>query len=104
MAARHLGAMKNALGSLREYYEGDVPVDETQTTVARLDPRFPHRIQYTSLLDSKIHQLKYVSQVPNKLVFFGKTNGNEEICIKFTHSYSKEAHINCAAMGFAPVL
>ena len=104
MAARHLGAMKNAIRSLQEYYEREVPVHETLTTAARLDPRFPHQSQYTSVLDSNIHHFKYVSQVPNKLVFFGKTNDNKDICIKFARSYSKEAHIKCAAMGIAPVL
>ena len=38
-----------------------------------------------------------------KLVFFGK-QGDQEICIKFATSYSKEAHEILAKRGVAPAL
>lgn len=36
--------------------------------------------------------------------FFGKTDAEEKICIKFVRQYSKAAHEKCASMGIAPKL
>ena len=41
--------------------------------------------------------------MPDKLIFFGKSDGIK-VCVKFVTRYSKEAHIQCASMGIAPIL
>ncbi|KAG5653092.1 hypothetical protein H0H81_002317 [Sphagnurus paluster] len=42
---------------------------------------------------------------PDKLVFFGELSaGGGEVCIKFTRSYSKEAHELCVMLDIAPRL
>ncbi|KAG5653093.1 hypothetical protein H0H81_002318 [Sphagnurus paluster] len=66
---------------------------------------FPHPTHFTALDGSK-KVFDYVSQVdPDKLLFFGELlEGGDDICIKFTHSYSKEAHEFCAALNIAPRL
>jgi hypothetical protein len=47
---------------------------------------------------------KYISQLEkDKLVFYGIA-ANNIICIKFIHQYSKEAHLKCSSLRFAPPL
>lgn len=101
MAARHLGALKRGINHLRRYYE----VDILGTDVTLPDPALPHPTQYFSLHDNQTKcKFAYVSSVPDKLIFFGKTDKNEDICIKFVRSYSKDAHLLLASTGHAPVL
>lgn len=37
-------------------------------------------------------------------MFFVKSTDGEELCVKFVREYSKEAHLECFSMGFAPAL
>lgn len=104
MAARHLGALKSAICSLHEYYKHELPTLNALDPTNRPNPCFPHRTEYTSLVTKTTCSFKYVSQESAKLVFFGKTDDDEPICIKFVRSYSKDAHAICELMGFAPKL
>ncbi|KAF8802373.1 hypothetical protein BYT27DRAFT_7173144 [Phlegmacium glaucopus] len=104
VAARHIGALKNALHSLHYYYEHELPVIDKLERDLRPNPRYPYQSSYRSLADSTLRRFKYILQVPQKLVFFGQTEDDEKICIKFVRSYSTEAHEKCAEMGCAPML
>ena len=75
----------------------------TQPSVVH-DSAFPQQTQYVSLDDHTKRQFTYVSGATAKLVFFGKTDRDEDICIKFVRSYSKDAHLYCASKGCAPAL
>jgi serine/threonine protein kinase len=103
IAACHLGALKKALLSLDQYYS---QISETRALPPddQPDPRFPHKIEFTELVTSASIRFKYVSQIPEKLVFFGKTDNGDQICIKFVRSYSVDVHQFFAGMGCAPTL
>ena len=47
---------------------------------------------------------KYEEQFGNQLVFFGTTQANKEVCIKFILIYSTEAHLESEKMGCTPCL
>jgi len=96
-------ALKTAIDSLCLYYEVDFPAMNTQPSVVH-DSAFPQQTQYVSLDDHTKRQFTYVSGATAKLVFFGKTDRDEDICIKFVRSYSKDAHLYCASKGCAPAL
>jgi hypothetical protein len=104
MAARHIGALKKALHSLRKYYEHELPAINQLEPILRPNPCFPYQVSYMSIGDSTLRRFKYITQVPQKLVFFGQTEDSEDICIKFVRSYCVEAHEKCATMGCAPTL
>jgi serine/threonine protein kinase len=54
--------------------------------------------------DATTHVFEYVSQLDkDKLVFLATVGGNK-ICVKFIRQYSKEAHLKCSSLGFAPAL
>lgn len=96
-AARWLGATKNAILSLQNYYQFKLPSMAALLPTQLPNLMFPHPTQYHSLDDGTICTFKYSSQLhEDKLVFCG-TAGNVKICIKFIRRYSKEA-------GFAPTL
>lgn len=66
---------------------------------------------FNSLEDGSTQTIRYTKQLDEggkktRLVFFGTLEGNPtaQICIKFTQRYSKEAHLHCAKVGFAPKL
>jgi hypothetical protein len=114
MAAHHLGALRKAIDSLQKYYEDTFPIQgASHVTWPDLhfpfqpephfpfqpDPHFPFKTEYISLATLPAsHHFKYVLQEPEKLVFFGMTDDNEHICIKFACSYSMDAHQKCASM------
>jgi hypothetical protein len=99
--ARHFGAFKKAIRSLEQCYEAL----ENPAVLADLDPRFPDPRTYRSLETDCTVKFKYVSQMDQqKLLFFGKTDNGESICIKFVRRYSRAAHDKCATMGIAPKL
>jgi hypothetical protein len=103
-AARHLGALKKAIDRLGSYYEAVIRQTDTVS-----DHMFPHPTQYFSLQDHTERKFAYVLDpnippISEKLIFFGKTDKNEDICIKFVRSYSKDVHLRLALMGCAPVL
>jgi len=94
-AARCFGALKEATRSLGEHQE--LGLDPSS------DPRFPYPFEYTDS-DTTSRRFKFEHQLSGKLVFFGRTSDDDKICIKFTRSYSKTVHLQCAARGRAPAL
>jgi len=103
-AARFFGATKKGIFALKNYYEHRLPCITALHPEKRPNLAFPHPTHYISLDDRMSHAFKYLSQPDkNKLVFYGIT-GNEKICIKFVRRYSKEAHMTCSKLGFAPAL
>ena len=101
MAARHFGALKNALGSLKQCYS-----EGLSSTTTPIGPRleFPYPLSYTC--SSSTRHFTYISQMDNSKLLFAavETASRETICIKFVRHYSKEAHAFCASRGFAPIL
>src|ERR1700745_4096324 len=78
VAARHIGAVRRAVDSLREYYEKDLAAIESMSMNGQTDPRYPYPCDYTDVADSTKRSFKYVSHaIEEKLIFFGKTEGNE---------------------------
>jgi len=103
-AARCFGATKKAILALKHYYQSELPLISRLHPAQRPDLAFPHPSQYVSLDDGTIHALKYLSHLhEDKLVFSG-TAANAEVCIKFVRQYSKETHLLCSSLGFAPTL
>lgn len=101
-AARYFGAAKKAIGALGHYYEFEL------AALNMLDPQpmptFPHPNKYISLLDSTSHAFEYAAFLDeDKLIFRGR-DGGDNICIKFVRRYSKDAHLQCSSLGFAPTL
>jgi len=95
-AARYFGAAKKAILQLKTYYSGGKS--------EQLDHIFPFPAEYTTLDGSVSEPFTYVKQLSSdKLLFHGLAAG-KDICIKFTRRYSKEAHLACASLGFAPHL
>jgi hypothetical protein len=103
--ARYLGATKKAIIALRNYYKIELP---HISALPRLDPpavAFPHPTHFTSLEDGTTRcAFKYTAQpYVDKLIFHG-TMGKDKVFVKFVRRYSKEAHLKCASLGFAPAL
>ena len=65
---------------------------------------FPHPTQYRSLDGSTIHTFEYLFQLKKDKLLFCGAEGDDKVCIKFVRRYSKEAHLKCASLGFAPAL
>ncbi|KAF8834021.1 hypothetical protein BDN67DRAFT_915782 [Paxillus ammoniavirescens] len=106
-AARHMGAFRNALESLKEYYESMQPANViTPTTSPRLPHLFPHPVSFTSLADERQIKFQYQNQpFEQNLIFFGtREDDGARICIKFVRRYSHEAHSLCASLECAPAL
>jgi serine/threonine protein kinase len=104
MAARYFGAAKKAILALKRYYKSELPNINPLNNANRPDPVFPHPTRYASLEDSTPRTFKYLSHLDNdKLIFSGKEN-DDDICIKFVRRYSKDAHLKCSELGFAPAL
>ncbi|TDL22382.1 hypothetical protein BD410DRAFT_788650 [Rickenella mellea] len=106
MTSRYLGAFRRSTERLRKYYETEYPKLKSLDHPSRPDPRFPCYNRYTPLVDSAAEEceITYTKHPrPDNLVFFGKVK-DVAVCIKFTTSYSKEAHLHCASLGLAPKL
>ncbi|KAF8548570.1 hypothetical protein OG21DRAFT_1448999 [Imleria badia] len=105
--ARHMAAFRKALRTLQAYYT-DFPRELVNQSHNIL---FPYRTEFKSLEDGSPQTICYTKQFEEagnkeRLVFFGTLAGNPtiRICIKFARRYSKEAHLHCAGLGFAPKL
>lgn len=103
MAARHFGALKNAIRSLEQCYSENLPNTEIPPG-PRLE--FPYPLSYTCINTSSTRDFTYKSQMDNSKLLFAaaETPDNEMICIKFVRHYSKDVHVFCASKGFAPIL
>lgn len=128
MIARHIGALKKALQSLKKRYKHM----ESNTMSPSPDPdhefpdseespfpdpdlrfpdssfpnaRFPYPSSYTCVETSSTCHFTYISQMDDKkLLFSAKTTDDKILCIKFVRRYSREVHERCASGGFAPAL
>ena len=71
----------------------------------RPNPAYPYQTEYTSLKDSSKHRFKYICKLhEDKLIFRAIRMRGNDICIKFVHQYSRDVHLKCSALGFAPTL
>jgi hypothetical protein len=103
--ARHLGALKRAIRSLREYYELELPAINDPHNISPPQAPFPYVTSFSSIGSSGIQNFIYLSQpMSDKLIFIGKLQTGKHICVKFVKDYSEKAHSSCASMGFAPAL
>jgi hypothetical protein len=99
--ARHFGALKKAIQSLKQCHKALA----NPALLKDLDPRYPDPRTYHSLETETNVKFKYLSQMDDsKLLFVGETDDGERICIKFVRRYSQAAHEKCAKMGIAPKL
>jgi hypothetical protein len=105
--ARHFGAFKKALRSLEQCYKAVLknPPPPPPSPEDLESSLFPDPRTYRSLETDSTVEFKYTDHMDaNKLLFIGKTNNGERICIKFVRRYSRAAHEKCATMGIAPKL
>ncbi|KZP10855.1 hypothetical protein FIBSPDRAFT_937807 [Athelia psychrophila] len=111
--ARFFGACKHAVDSLKTYYSNELPTLRNRDSLFLPDPCFPYPTSYTSLTGDKSPQtFEYTGRFSpadlDRLIFYGKSvggsNGEQQLFIKFTRSYSKAAHQCCAQAGYAPIL
>jgi hypothetical protein len=104
MAARHFGALRNALHWLKECYDEELS-DIIPPTRLILNLEFPYPLSYTGINTSTIHHFRYLSHMnDSKLLFAAETVDGERICVKFIRHYSKDVRNFCASKGFAPTL
>jgi hypothetical protein len=84
MAARHFGALRNALRSLEQCHDIEL---SNKAPLTRPIPNleFPYPLSYTCINTSSIRHFRYLSHVDDsKLLFSAETAANEKICIKYT--------------------
>ena len=104
-AARYLGAAKKAINALKGYYTEVLPSIHKLLPMDRPNPTFPYQKEYTSLKDSTKQTFEYMRQLStDKLVFRGVGVNDTNVCVKFVRRYSKDVHLKCSALGFAPAL
>ncbi|KAI6146435.1 hypothetical protein BKA82DRAFT_4160336, partial [Pisolithus tinctorius] len=101
--ARHLKAFKNAVVTLKGYYQR-LSLNNNPSGSHHLQ-LFPYPTSFKPLGSNAdaTKEFKYTSQYPNKLIFFGTLAG-QRICIKFARHYSMEVHRFSASRGRAPAL
>jgi hypothetical protein len=101
LAARHFGALKKAVTSLKAYY-----IEEQYKGLRSLpNPRFPYKHSYRSYETSVECKLEYLSVMKGgNLMFTARTEDSTVVCVKFSRIYCVEAHRLCASMGFAPAV
>jgi serine/threonine protein kinase len=98
LAACTFGAFKKAVHKLKRYYKHDVPAQLGQISH---NPEFPYKHDYKDG-DTTVY-FTYESQpIGNKLIFHARTTSGKDICVKFVHTYSSDAHKHCANGGYAP--
>ncbi|KAG8785703.1 hypothetical protein FRC15_000843 [Serendipita sp. 397] len=101
--ARTLGALRLAYSRLQNYYESNV-FNHDQLA-------YPYPTDYKLLRNDGTESEETISfcydrKYEEKLLFFAITKDSQPqlICIKFSRSYSKEAHLCAAKIGLAPKL
>jgi hypothetical protein len=83
--ARHFGALKNAIRSLKQCYKAL----QNPALLENLDSQFPDLRTYRSLETESTVNFEYLCQIDKKkLLFVGETEHTEKICIKFVRRYS----------------
>jgi hypothetical protein len=102
-AARHLRAFKEATISLRKLYESTAAASAIPEDI-RPSALWPYPFRYGCLEHGAEVEFRYIKQT-SRLVFFAETvREKKAICVKFSKTYSKEAHLECHRLGFAPQL
>ena len=101
--ARHLGAFRKTVDTLKQYYE-DLTKQSSPASSPKRSDVFPYPTDFTSLCDSGRRRFEYKTQFPHKLLFKGTLDDEKRVYIKFVTRYSKEAHLACASLGCAPIL
>ncbi|KAI6143203.1 hypothetical protein BKA82DRAFT_4183763, partial [Pisolithus tinctorius] len=99
--ARHLKAFKTAVLTLKGYYRS-LSLNNVPST-SHHSQLFPYPTSFKSLGSNATEEFEYISQYPDKLIFFGTLAG-EPLCIKFVRHYSMEVHLFSASRGRAPAL
>lgn len=103
--ARHLGALKKAIYSLKNYYEIELPAIINSDNPSPPQAPYPYVTSFTSIEDSTTHKFAYLSQPSSeKLLFIGELEMGKRICVKFVKNYSDKVHSFCASMKVAPAL
>ncbi|KAF8325050.1 uncharacterized protein EI90DRAFT_3129111 [Cantharellus anzutake] len=97
--ARFLGATRKAIFALNHYYKSELPQITVDPTV-----NFPYPTDFISLDSGENCAFEYLSWLDHKRLLFSGTAGDKKIFIKFTHRYSKDAHLKCVALKCAPAL
>jgi hypothetical protein len=103
--ARHLGALRIALGKLQEVYRQDIFNIGLQ--LGPLATYFPVYRDFRTLEGRDITVSYSLQPFPRNLLFYGtcvfEEGGKEvEVCVKFVTQYSFGAHQFCASEQFAP--
>jgi hypothetical protein len=102
-AARHLKAFKEATNSLKELYQSAAVASATAENILP-SALWPYPFRYVCLEHGTGVDFRYIKQT-SRLIFFAETvPEGKAICVKFTKTYSKEAHLECHRLGFAPQL
>lgn len=70
-AARHVGALKNAITSLETYYNGPSNLSSLGDTPGQY-PGYPYPSSFTSIPDGVLYYFTYKSKTEGKLVFEAK--------------------------------
>jgi len=102
-AARYFGAARRTISALKDYYKHELPAIKALGS-SRPGLMFPHPKTYTSLEDNTTHIFEYSTCLAHDKLVFCAREGNNNVFVKFVRQYSKEAHIKCTSMGFAPQL
>ena len=103
-AARYFGAAKKAILSLKDYYQHKLPHLLTLDPKDGPDPTCPYPMQYASIMGHGTQTFRYVSQLDKDKLVFYCMEADTPICVKFVRAYSREAHLKCSSLGFAPAL
>jgi len=101
-AARFFHAFKIAVQELKEYYETIHPLIYEHNLS---NSKFPYINSYYDEGEKRNVAFTWFEQYEDRLIFFAEKEENKgTICIKFTRTYSVEAHNWCSNNGMAPDL
>ncbi|CAG8647716.1 1984_t:CDS:1, partial [Paraglomus brasilianum] len=107
--ARYLGAVRRATDKLRKYYQVvEMSVKERKNHIRLFcelspEPAFPWPTTYEAS-NTQVRFTYELQPYPDRLIFIGKLDNDDTVLIKFTKTYSLDAHRICAALGCAPQL
>ncbi|CAG8664540.1 9474_t:CDS:2, partial [Paraglomus brasilianum] len=95
-------AFKIAVQELKEYYEKILPLAHEHNLC---NSKFPYINSYYDKWKKSNVAFTWFEQYEDKLIFFAEKEENKDtICIKFTQTYSVEAHKWCSNNGMASEL
>jgi len=106
-AARHVGAMRNAIAKLRRYYEVELPsLSRPGVSRRNVNVLYPYPSEFTSLghPSESTHHITYKRRMGGNLVFEATLANGDLIFVKFVQTYSRETHEECMKLQCAPVL